>query len=88
MPEIEKGIPIAPIKRPGATRKAGNKYPFDQMDVGDSFAESVVDKSELKNRRNAVFAAFRRWQRAQARDSFILVSRVINDREVRFWRFA
>lgn len=85
---IEKGVPIAPIKRIRAHRKIGNKYPFDQMDPGDSFVETVSDKSDLKNRRNAVFASFRRWQRTTGRDSFILVSRVTNDNEVRFWRFS
>lgn len=30
---IEKGIPVAPLT--GAGRK--NKYPFDAMEVGDSF---------------------------------------------------
>jgi hypothetical protein len=32
---IEKGVPILPQKRPGAGRKS--KYPFRDMEVGDSF---------------------------------------------------
>jgi hypothetical protein len=37
---IEKGVPISPQKRPGAGRKS--KYPFRDMEVGDSFMEPGV----------------------------------------------
>lgn len=45
--KIEKGVP-AP-----ATRKRAPKYPFDKVDVGDSFTVRVRDEDAMRSLRSA-----------------------------------
>lgn len=58
--EIEKGIPVP--KRTGATGPRGSKYPFAEMEPGDSF---FVDSTKsAASTRSSVRASFRRWAKA------------------------
>jgi hypothetical protein len=59
--KIEKGIPIP--ARTGAKGPRGSKYPFADMEVGDSFALPVGEKETSKAVRARVASSFKRWAR-------------------------
>lgn len=57
--EIEKGIPIPDKRNPGGSSKGQTKYPFQEMEVGDSFLYN--DKlNDEKGQRNIANNA-RNW---------------------------
>lgn len=56
MYEIEKGVPI-----PDDPRGRRGKYPFKDMEVGDSFFVSCDDEKRKKTVRNSIYAS--RWRR-------------------------
>lgn len=83
---IEKGIPI-PAAQP---RGAAVKYPFAQMEIGDSFfVPSVVKGDETADkaaeRLKSSLSSHKR--RAQKQTGFVLTVRVV-DGGVRVWRNA
>lgn len=71
MIEIEKGIPIPEHRGPGRERK----YPWLEMDVGDSF---VSDEGRGSARRSASLAGKRYGKR--------FVTRKLSDVRYRVWR--
>lgn len=58
MYKIEKGIEIPECKHGGGKNR---KYPFDEMDVGDSFFVPVIDptKDRLVSRASSILASTR-----------------------------
>lgn len=75
--KIEKGVPI---------KSSRSDYPFDDMEVGDSFAVPVTSESPtaVKNRLSAACAYH---QRKLAPRKFI-VRVEVGSRKVRVWRTA
>ena len=79
MYEIEKDIPI--IRRRWKREK---KYPFLEMEVGDSFFVPL-NKKEIKKKRNAIMSAAHHYRNRK------FVSRIISSEKdiiigLRFWR--
>jgi len=44
--KVEKGIPVPP-KKSGRPKKKVSKYPFAQMNVGDSFCAAAKDRVKI-----------------------------------------
>ncbi len=79
MYEIEKNISIIKCRM-----KRERKYPFPEMEIGDSFFVPSNEK-EVKKKRNAVMAAAHYYQNRK------FVSRIISSEKdiiigIRFWR--
>jgi hypothetical protein len=53
--EIEKGIPVSPIKG----KKKPEKYPFSQMEPGDSFLVLADEKNRTRLRESIYYEASR-----------------------------
>ena len=66
---IEKGIPIPPKQQ----KRNFSKYPFHEMDVGDSFAASLYEQQRIR-----VQAAGHKPKK--------FTSRKINEVQLRVWR--
>lgn len=79
--KIDKGIPI-PKEGQSRVRK---HYPFDQMEVGDSFAVSA-DGDELTAVRMRVSGAISRLYPYLERDKKFTVRTIREKNEVRVWR--
>lgn len=75
--EIEKGVPV-PKNAAGYSRLGRRKYPFAQMEIGDSFAFS--DNTKQNTAGAAVF-------RENKRSDFKFVTRKV-DGVIRCWRVA
>lgn len=74
--EIEKEVPVT-SKGIGSGRKL--KYPFDKMEIGDSFAFPIKIRS-------SVIAASCMWGKKNGNVKF--VSRKIDSETCRIWRTA
>jgi hypothetical protein len=79
MYEIEKNIPII-----GCRWKRERKYPFLEMEVGDSFFVPLKEK-EIKRKRNAIMSAAHHYRNRK------FLSRIISSEKdaiigLRFWR--
>lgn len=70
MNKLQKGIPI-PNKRYGLT----SKYPFDNMEVGDSFVAS----------KHSILSVARNWARINKKD-YKFTTRKIAENKIRIWR--
>jgi hypothetical protein len=78
--EVEKGVPI-PKQR--ARREGGTKYPFAEMEVGDSFAVGFVSEKVLTAIRQAS-VRFVKERHPDRKFSF----RKLEDGSYRCWRVA
>lgn len=81
MLKVEKGIemPITKNKHPET------KYPFETMEIGDSFFSPT---DYIPNERSRIYAAARRFQIVSKKD-WLFTSKAINEkgeRGVRVWR--
>lgn len=77
---IEKGIPIPPGGRAG---KENARYPFADMEVGDSFFVAV-EREVLRKRRNVLSSASNYWKK-RGKGQFTI--RAV-DGGLRVWRTA
>lgn len=58
--KIEKGVPIPALERPRVRASRGTKYPWDQLEIGDSFefdgflkhARTLASRRKRKDSRN------------------------------------
>ena len=66
---IERGLPMPPPR---------TKYPFLEMEVGDSFAAPLASRNIISSRASSI----------GARHGREFVSRKISDGQVRVWRVA
>ena len=73
--KIEKGVPVPPKSRNGGRKL---KYPFDQMEVGDSFAANAPQ--------NTVLSSARAYARRNPGMTF--TTREIDKKSCRVWRIA
>ena len=73
--KIEKGIELIP------KRKSGCKYPFGDMNVGDSF---IYDEYSRKNQ-CLISNAARNWVK-KAQNNWIFAVRKTEDNKIRIWR--
>ncbi len=82
--KIEKGIPLGPLGRTGMG--APRKYPFPDMEVGDSFVALLTDSrcSGMTGLQNAI------WQSAKAViGTGKIATRMLETRDgFRVWRVA
>ena len=86
MHEIETGIPIPDQKRYG--RKSTNAYPFEAMQVGQSFAVPLGASSGRKRTIAAVNAAVMRYAKRNG-GTVKFTTRTLYDQQViRVWRVA
>jgi len=70
--EIEKNIPLPPPTRSPKARRR-RKYPFYEMDIGDSFFVKCT-KKDFKKKRNSIYASFRNYKmRANLPDSAVAI---------------
>ena len=86
MIEIEKGVPIPPIGNHGNGRVA--KYPFGEMDVGDSFYchPNVNTKKAAKALRGSIYNAAQR-RKGMEKAKFTCRSMIIEELfTIRCWR--
>lgn len=81
--DVVNGEPVPKKQMRSAVRKS--KYPFADMEIGSYFPVTVSGDEDLRRKRAAVYAAFRRWRLRNGTDSS-LVSRRVSDNEIRFWR--
>lgn len=72
---ISKSYTIPPRGKAG---KKGSKYPFSQMDIGDSFAVPI----ELRSRLSAALVAY-----ARKKDGWGYTTRKVGEK-LRIWRTA
>ena len=79
--KIEKGVEMPPRPQPGPY---GHKYPFYEMEVGDSFFSAVPNGRTVAKHRNTLMASGR-YARKAVGSSF--ESRVV-DGGVRIWRVS
>lgn len=75
---IEKGIPIPPDCRNGGKPR---KYPFDEMEIGDSFLCHGPSPSTIMNRLMAAASNYRK----RNQNEFKIATRSMDD-GVRVWR--
>jgi len=76
--KIEKNIPIS------FSQKLNNTYPFQQMEVGDSFAIKYEDYKDMTNKRLHVCSAFKKfiinnkyaWKYCTRKDNNLKIVRV------------
>lgn len=78
--KIEKGVP-APKRRYGA--KAGEQYPFEKMEVGDSFEVQCENELDAKKRQLSILGHIGRHAPQGAK----FTTRVTGN-TVRCWRIA
>lgn len=78
MTEIEKGIPVPESWR---TKKGESKYPFNKLEVGDSF---VIEKNGHKSWEFSFAAVLK----AQKDLGIKLTTRAEGDEKRRVWRTA
>lgn len=76
--KVEKGVEIPPARTTGTRRRAYARYPFGEMEVGDSF---FVDDDDPSTRTRVMSAASERLKRCGTR----FVTRAV-DGGVRVWR--
>lgn len=77
--KVESGVPIPKITR---VRTTGTRYPFDRMQLGDSFAVPMKDDSE-ETVLNRVRTAIHRYVKDYGGKFTV---RVMDDETVRVWR--
>lgn len=71
--KIEKSVPIPP-------RSRASKYPFEQMEKGDSFVIPAADNKSLTSARSSVYAA--------ATKQKVKVATRVDDKGLRVWRVS
>ena len=81
--DIEKGVPLPEDMRGGGTR-----YPFDQMETGDSIFFSLDEGDNAKRLKNRLSQASRTFGKKQDPEwHFVLRFRLENELSgVRIWR--
>lgn len=79
--KLESGVPIPKVSR---VTKGSTKYPFESMNVGDSFAVPMKDAS-VETVLNRVRAATFRYAKDYGGKFTV---RVMDDETVRIWRIG
>lgn len=77
--KIEKNIPIAPKRAPG--RPSKSKYPFNEMEIGDSFFVSGITLSTIN-------CTVRKFRMRNARNDGLKFTVRAVDGGFRVWRVA
>lgn len=65
--KIDKGIPV-----PDSDMRV--KYPFDLMDIGDSFIMQVPDGKKISSVQTSIISSFKRWNKKKGYD-FVIITR-------------
>lgn len=77
---IEKGLPIPKLKGPGAK----NKYPWGEMEIGDSFSVKLSNNPD-KIRLNLLNSA-KNWSKYNNKNYKFKTRTIKEDGVVRIWR--
>ena len=85
--KIDKNIPIPPKQRPMTEQK---KYPFHEMQIGDSFFIpknlKYENKHRIKNTRNIRSSVINCLKKYNAKNEPIKISTRTNEHGMRVWR--
>jgi hypothetical protein len=80
--QIDKGVEMP-------SRNAPRRYPFDQMEVGDSFALSADSADNFERVRNALSGAIRKYVNSERGEGTKFATRKMDDEGdfvIRCWR--
>ena len=91
MYEIEKGVPLVPHGESNKGPKDKKKYPFRDLEVGDSFLIPLTGNETphevLKTRRHAISAFHGAKSNGKIPKTSRIVTRLV-DQGLRVWRIA
>lgn len=79
---IEKNVPLPTLNRRGAV---GSRYPFDMMQVGDSFAIDASGPVVLSYRTKSLRSIISRYSKAHNKKFSVYK---MSDTQIRIWRTA
>lgn len=79
--EIEHGFPI-----PARNQTPRSMYPFDSMEVGDSFKVAVIATDKIKNKMNKIGSAWSQYRKKGHLEKHFTCRHIPAEAVVRVWR--